>query len=238
MLHELKTLFRGILMWMLVLLLLAIFFLAWPVHNSFAIQVFKMMKHDLIPANVNVIVTNPFSAFLIEIKISLLLSFICTLPFFLVSVLRYLSSALTAREARALYKVAIPSSFLFAAGCVFAYLYVIPLSIRALYLYAVNLNIGAFYDLDRFMSMTFAFMIIIGVLFLLPIFMILATYFGVVPADFWQKKWRHALFAILLFGALTTSDGSGITMLILSVPIFSLYLAGIVFCRIYRPKTG
>jgi len=54
------------------------------------------------------------------------------------------------------------------------------------------------------------------------------TALGIVPANFWKKYWRFATIAIVVFGAIITPDGSGITMFLVALPMLALYAGGYV----------
>jgi sec-independent protein translocase protein TatC len=45
-------------------------------------------------------------------------------------------------------------------------------------------------------------------------------------AKFWRKNIRYAIIAIVVFGAVITPDGSGVTMWFIAGPMIGLYLAG------------
>ena len=65
-----------------------------------------------------------------------------------------------------------------------------------------------------------------GLMFLLPVFMYILSYLRIIPRGFWFKNWRIAFAIFLIVSAIVTPDGSGVTMVILSIPMMALYLAG------------
>jgi len=246
---ELKKLLLGIVRWIIALLVIASFFFVfgattihiwgrevivpWFTDKTFAVTFFDRMRRDLIPPQVQVIVTNPFDAFIIEIKIALFLTFIIATPIILVALLKYLSPALKPKEKNAIYKVVFPSTILFVAGCVFAYRYVIPATIKILYSYTPDIKAVPFFNISDFISLAFSLMAMTGLMFLLPVFMVLASYFGIIKYAFWKKYWRHVIFGFVVFTAVITPDGTGITMLMLAVPLCFLYLSGMIISRRY-----
>jgi sec-independent protein translocase protein TatC len=52
---------------------------------------------------------------------------------------------------------------------------------------------------------------------------------GAVDAYFWRKNIRYAIVAIVIFGAVITPDGSGVTMWFIAVPMIVLYTIGMLF---------
>jgi sec-independent protein translocase protein TatC len=59
---------------------------------------------------------------------------------------------------------------------------------------------------------------------------------GLIDNRFWIKNFRYALIFIVIFGALITPDGSGLTMWFISIPMMLLYLLGILIIKIKIPK--
>jgi len=78
-----------------------------------------------------------------------------------------------------------------------------------------------------------------GLAFQLPVLMYGLSWLGVVRSSFWKKYWRFAAIAIFLFGAIITPDGSGITMMLVSIPMLGLYVVGyIVSVRIEKHRAS
>lgn len=252
LLQELKEFIKGILSWIYLLLGSSFFFFVFgmervelfgkniflplPTLQSFSVQIFGKMQQDLLPVGVQLIVTNPLSAFLAQILISLSLAFFLTLPFFLYRMMRYLLPALFEKEKKVVIKVLFPSIFLFFTGCAFAYFFLIPLTFKTLYAYAVVISAVPFFSTSEFISLVFGLMASVGIMFLLPMLMIFLSFLGVVGADFWKDKWRYALLIVLIFTAIITPDGTGITMVMLAVPLTGLYVLGTAVAMKKSPK--
>jgi len=68
-----------------------------------------------------------------------------------------------------------------------------------------------------------------GISFQLPLVMYAATASGITEASFWRKNIRYAIVVIVIFGAVVTPDGSGVTMWFIGGPMIALYVAGMFF---------
>ncbi|MEE9489510.1 MAG: twin-arginine translocase subunit TatC, partial [Thermoplasmata archaeon] len=79
---------------------------------------------------------------------------------------------------------------------------------------------------SEFVDFTLLFLLSFGLAFELPILMVGSTFLGVVDDHFWRRNWRFAAVAIFIFGAVITPDGSGITMMLVSLPMLGLYVLG------------
>lgn len=208
------------------------FFLPLPTWHSFSVLLFEQIQKDLVPIGVELIVINPLSAFLAQAIISLCLAFIVGFPFFLYRFIKYLSPVFSQQEKNKIIKAWIPSLFLFIAGCLFAYLLLVPTTLRILYGFPAVMELTPFLVVDEFILFVLGLMLVTGIMFLLPIFMVLLSWLGIVKKDFWKSNWRYAISIFLLFSAIITPDGSGITMIMLFVPLSGLYVLG--YCLILK----
>lgn len=247
--QELKELGKSILAWFYVFLILTgiaftiglkkITFLnkdvllPFPTINSFSAKFFEIIQKDLLPQGVDLIVTNPLSAFLAQISVSVFLAFTISFPFLLYRIIGYISPALYNKEKKAFLKILFPSFLLFIIGSLFAYFVLIPPTFKILYSYTSAMGAIPFFSVREFVSSVFVLIFVVGVLFLLPIFMLLLTKLGIIKRDFWKKNWRYAISIFLIFSAIITPDGTGVTMLLLSIPLAILYFIGVVISRRY-----
>lgn len=244
---EIKDLKKYLLSWFLSFLILAFalfaigigeaeilgYQLSLPIFssNSFAVMFFEMVKNDLVPEGVSLIATSPSSAFITQTIISILGSFMLTFPYLIYRIFQFLSPALYKREKNRIFKILLPSAILFIGGIVFSYLVLIPPTFRVLFAFNLILDVTPFFAVSGFISWTLSLMFTTGIMFLLPVFMYILSWIGIVSSDFWIKNWRIALVAFLILAAVITPDGSGVTMALLSLPMMSLYGIGIWISR-------
>ena len=83
-------------------------------------------------------------------------------------------------------------------------------------------------QLSEFLDFVLWFSLAFGIAFELPVVMYGLSYLGIVTPEFWKKNWRYATIAIFIFGAVITPDGSGVTMMLVSIPMLFLYVAGYI----------
>lgn len=232
MLQELQYFIKSILYWIFVLFLFSfLFFIPIFSNRSITTLVFRNISERLLPPNVEFVVTDPLSAFVSHLTISITLAFLVTFPFLLYGIMSYLSPVLSKIERTKIFKVLVPSTLLFISGCIFAYYFIIPITFKLLYEFAVSIEATQFFLVNEFIYLVAGLMVITGILFLLPIFMIFLTFIGLVEKGFWLKKWRQSLLFFLIFSAVITPDGTGITMLLLSIPLIALYSLGCIITR-------
>lgn len=242
--EELTLFVKSILHWIYAFLGFTFFFFLFGLHtvtihgrsftlplfsaNSFSVQLFQIMQHDFVPSGVTLIVTNPLSAFLVQLEIAMTLAFIVVSPLLLSKIIKYISPALFEHEKKAIFKALTLSSTLFVLGCLFAYYCMIPLTFKFMYPFTTSLGATPFFSLDEFMSWVIVILLATGITFLLPVFMITLSFVGIVSPTFWRRKWRQAFAYIMIFCAIITPDQTGITMVLLFIPLILLYFVGIM----------
>ena len=193
---------------------------------SMAVQIFLGAKAMLIPSGVPVVALGPVSPFVAPIVIALLVALLVTFPNALFLVVRFLRPALRPAERRTLMRSLVPALALFYLGCALAYFVIIPETFALLYSFAEPMGVAPFFALDDFISSVFFLTISVGAAFLLPVGMAVSSHIGLIPRGFWLRHWRGAVVTAIIFSAVITPDGSGVTMAFLSVPLLGLYAVG------------
>lgn len=201
-------------------------FFPFPSLDSLTNQFLREIQQRALPEGTTLIVTNPLAAFLAQIEVALFLGFMASLPLLLYKILDFIIPALYPRERRAIFGVLFPSLALFFGGSLFAYFFLIPRTFGTLYSYLAPTGAMPFFAFHDFVAMSLLFVAGVGVIFLLPVFMALLTYLGIVEKEFWKENWRYAFLFLLFFSAIITPDGSGITMVMLSAPLLGFYFCG------------
>ncbi|MXX21293.1 MAG: twin-arginine translocase subunit TatC [Cenarchaeum sp. SB0665_bin_23] len=196
--------------------------------NNLAAQITNFMSTQLVPPGVELIQTAPGQAFFSQVYIAALLGIVISVPVITRESVAFISPALRQAEIHAGRFITLPALCLFAAGCIFSYVLVVPFILDFLYQYGDSAGLITFLNIMDFVAFVLQFLIAFGLSFQLPLVMYAASYSGVVDVQFWRKNIRYALVAIIVFGAIITPDGSGITMWFVAGPMIALYLAGML----------
>ncbi|MCE9643762.1 twin-arginine translocase subunit TatC [Candidatus Parcubacteria bacterium] len=254
-LRELSLLVRALIGWLCLFAFLALFLFSFGFQDTqmwgtllpvpslqstpAAVEIFAQIRQDLLPEEVRLISLSPFAGFATRVMVALLASFILTLPILLYRILAYLSPALHQSERRFALVILLPAMLLFLGGAAFAYYILIPATFKILYSFTPELGAQPYFLVDEFLSTIAFLMISVGLMFLLPVMMVFLAWIGLVQAGFWRAWWRHALLGFLVFAAFVTPDGSGVTMLMLSLPMAALYGGGLLVANyIERRRVG
>ena len=197
--------------------------------DNIAAQITNYMKEQLVPEQVQLIQTAPGQAFFAQIYISALVGLVLGMPLIIKELAGFIKPALKEREINVSRSIAIPALSLFIAGCLFSYFLVVPYILEFLYKYGESSGLVTFLNIMDFVSFVLQFLLAFGLSFQLPLVMYAATASGITDAAFWRKNIRYAIVIIVIFGAVVTPDGSGVTMWFIAVPMIALYVAGMFF---------
>ncbi len=196
--------------------------------DNIAAQITNHMKHNLVPEDVQLIQTAPGQAFFAQVYIAALVGIVVGMPFIIRELVGFIKPALKENEINVSRSISLPALVLFIAGCIFSYNFVIPYILEFLYRYGESAGLLTFLNIMDFVTFVLQFLLAFGFSFQLPLVMYAISASGMVDSDFWRKNIRYAIVAIVIFGAVITPDGSGVTMWFIAVPMIILYVTGMI----------
>ena len=194
--------------------------------NNIAAQITNHMKVNLVPQDVQLIQTAPGQAFFAQVYIAALVGIVVGMPVIIRELVGFIKPALKENEINVSRSISFPALGLFVAGCVFSYNLVIPYILEFLYRYGESAGLVTFLNVIEFVTFVLQFLLAFGFSFQLPLVMYAVSVSGMVDSDFWRKNIRYAIVIIVIFGAVITPDGSGVTMWFIVGPMIALYAAG------------
>ena len=194
--------------------------------DNIAAQITDYFRVNLVPESVQLIQTAPGQAFFAQVYIAALVGIVAVMPIIIREAAAFLKPALKENEIHISKSITIPALGLFVAGCLFSYFLVIPFILDFLYKYGESAGLVTFLNIMDFVTFVLQFLLAFGLSFQLPMIMYATTASGMTDAKFWRKNIRYAVVIIVIFGAIITPDGSGVTMWFIAGPMIALYLGG------------
>ncbi|WP_448875013.1 twin-arginine translocase subunit TatC [Desulfobulbus propionicus] len=170
-------------------------------------------------------------AFLSYLKLSLLAGLIAALPFMLYQLWLFVAPGLLDNEKKTVRSILAWASMLFTSGALFAYYVALPRILLFFMSYAgptlqPRLKLGLYLTFTARMILTF------GIAFEIPFLMVMASRTGLIRPGHFPKKRPYFYLAIIVLSFLLTTGDPTATVL-LSLPLFALYEAGILACRFF-----
>ncbi len=176
---------------------------------------------------------SPFDGVLIKLKVSLLLGVVLAFPIVIMFFWSFVSPGLKRNERKAFVWICGAGSLFFAAGVVCGYLIVYPiLSIMMRF----NIQHAAnFWRLKPFVSFMFYWMLGAGVVFEMPLAILVMARAGIVsPATLRRIRPYFLIGAFIVAAFITPPDP--LTMLMVGVPLVILYEIGVFAASLAAPS--
>ncbi|MCI4345651.1 MAG: twin-arginine translocase subunit TatC [Thermoplasmata archaeon] len=211
----------------------------YPYPNLFynvTAQVFRRLVAYMLPSGVTLLNVGVGDSIVAQFEIAVLLTLIVGMPWIVHEVGAFLVPALRRNERELLRRIGIPASVLFAIGFTLGLLFLTPLTFRFLFAYVSAMGLAPVLGVQAFVTFTLLYSLAFGIVFELPVFIYTLTRLGLVPAHSWRQHWRAAVVGSLFFGMVVTPDNSGVTMLLIALPMLGLYLGGAFFARRWEKK--
>ena len=204
--------------------------------NNIAAQITNHMRAELVPKGVQLIQTAPGQAFFAQMYVAGLVGIVAGMPVIIKELVGFIRPALKDNEINVSKNITLPALGLFAVGCVFSYNFVIPYMLEFLYKFGEASGLVTFLNVMEFVTFVLQFLLAFGFSFQLPLVMYAVSASSIVDADFWRKNIRYAIVIIVIFGAVITPDGTGVTMAFVAGPMIGLYVAGMLIIERNKQK--
>lgn len=163
----------------------------------------------------------------LQLKVAFLAGVILAAPFWLYQIWAFIAPALSWKEKRnSVFFISAATPF-FALGAALAY-FVLPLAIEVLFGFTPDAldNLVRF---DDYLDFVLRLILIFGIAFELPVFLVSLNLIGVVSGKSILKPWRFSIFGITLFVAAFSPTADPLSMAALAVPLIFLYFgAGVI----------
>jgi sec-independent protein translocase protein TatC len=157
----------------------------------------------------------------LQLKVSFLTGIILSAPFWIYQLWAFVAPALHKKEKRnSIYFVMAATPF-FTLGAALAY-YVLPLAIRVLFGFTPE-SLNNLVRFDDYLDFVLRLILIFGIAFQLPVFMVSLNLVGVLSGRSMLKPWRYAIFAITFFVAAFSPTADPLSMAALALPLIAMY---------------
>lgn len=171
------------------------------------------------------IYTSPMGVLGLVIHLGFYLGFVIASPLVFYQVWLFVAPGLYRHERRAVTYFLVASVGLFLAGIAFAYFVLLPYVLRMLLSFQ-----GPFMPLisiNEYFDLSLMLMIGVGVVFELPVLILLLSLVGLVTPRFLWKNMRYAILIITVVAAVLAPTPGDVSMLIFMAIMFLLYVISI-----------
>jgi sec-independent protein translocase protein TatC len=199
---------------------------------SAPIHAFAKQQHRLASLNYPGVT----SAFDLKIQIAITVGVIVSSPVWLYQIWAFFVPGLTRKELKYGLGFFLSSVPLFLGGC-FAGWLVVPHIVELLASFAPKGDSSLLQASDYF-DFILKLMLAVGIAFVLPVFLVLLNFVGVLSATTILKSWRIAMLLIVVFTAIATPSADVVSMFLLAIPMIVLYFAAAAVAAIHDRRAA
>jgi sec-independent protein translocase protein TatC len=162
-----------------------------------------------------------------DVKLSMIVASLFAAPFLLYQLWAFVRTGLYESERRAIGPYLPLAIGLFVAGAAFGYLIMLPAVLEALEGWLDPTRFQIQNRLQEYLSLFYTFTFALGLLFNVPVVMMMLAAIGIVTAKGFLKAWRWAILGGLVAGAVLNPAPDVLTQLLFAGPIAGLYFLGV-----------
>lgn len=193
------------------------------------LDIIRLLERPILPYlhGRNLIYTHPGTSFSILLNASLVLGIILAAPVIVGQLWAFMSPALYPHEKRVVIPVLVGMVLLFLAGIALAYFVVLPLTLGFL----MGIESSALTPLisaTEYFDFAIAMCLASGLIFEVPIAVLMLTALGLITPKFLSKYRRHAIVVCLIAAAFITPGGDPYSLFALAIPLYLLYELSVV----------
>lgn len=177
------------------------------------------------------IATELTAQFMTHLTVSLAAGFVVVSPYIIAKLYGFVAPALYASEKRAAVGIVTVGTVLFWMGVLLNYFLIFPFAYRFLSTYQVQPDVANQITISSYISLFLILSLLMGVLFELPVITYFLARLGLLTAPAMRQYRKHAFVAILIAAAVITPTGDAVTLLLVALPIYALYLLSILVAR-------
>jgi sec-independent protein translocase protein TatC len=168
--------------------------------------------------------------FMVYMKASAIAALFVSAPYILWQFWGFVAPGLYKKERRAAGLFIVVGTLFFIAGGAFGYYVAMPMTAQWL------ISLGSQFKAQLTLQSAFEFesrmLLGAGLVFEMPIVILVLSRFGIVTPGFLMRHFRIAVMAIAIAAAVITPSGDALTMTVFALPMIALYLIGVGFAWI------
>jgi sec-independent protein translocase protein TatC len=173
--------------------------------------------------NAQIVYTTVTESFDLRFQIAFTIGILLSSPVWLYQLFAFLVPGLTSREKKYTFGFFFSAVPLFLLGGLVGWL-IFPHMVLLLTGFASN-DEATYLAARTYYDFVLKLVLVVGVAFVLPVFLVLLNFVGVISAKSILKGWRIAILVIVLFCATATPAADIVSMFLLAIPMVVLYFA-------------
>jgi len=194
----------------------------------FSERILNFLIDDLSVANLNFFA--PAEAFMVRVKLSAVVALVVSAPYMLFLIWRFVAPALFSSERGKVYPLVVTSAALFYAGITFCYIVLIPIVLKFLLSFSTE-RLTPVISVSSYFAMVARLAFSFGVVFQLPIVVMILAMIGLVTPSALLRQWRWAVLGIFTASAVLTPPDA-VSQVLMALPVLLLYIVSVLIAHV------
>jgi len=209
------------------------FLICW----GFAKDIFAWLAVPLtqfLPAGEKLAFTGLVDPFMLYIKVALLAGIFLASPVVLYQFWLFVAPALYRNERKIVVPFVVLTTAFFLAGGYFGWKIAFPMVCQ--FLLQMGADFRQVITINEYFSMASKVILGLGLVFEMPVLILLLARFGIVTARFLLRQFRYAVLVIFIVAAVITPTPDVATQCVFALPMIALYLLGILVAWLFGKR--
>jgi sec-independent protein translocase protein TatC len=172
--------------------------------------------------------TNPIDPFNLYIKLAAMAGIFLASPYVLYQLWLFISPGLYRHEKRYVWPFVVLTSGLFISGGLFAYKLAFPPALK--FLLTFGRRFQPMVTINEYFSIAMTIILGVGLVFELPVIILVLSLFGIVTPRFLLRQLRYAVLLTAILAAAIAPTPDITTLFMLWIPMVGLYILSIGLC--------
>ncbi|MBF0473176.1 MAG: twin-arginine translocase subunit TatC [Nitrospirae bacterium] len=209
-------------------------FMLLPLKKDLVFQLTRPFLHfiDRPGAVVSLVFLEPAEAFWMQLKVAMIAGVIISIPIILMQLWLFIAPGLKQAERKYLLPFIIAGTGLFSMGATFCFLVILPFALSFLLTYKTA-SLTPMLSVGHYVDFILKFVLAFGIVFELPIVLLLLTRLGVITPKKLAQNRKYAIVIAFIAAGILTPTPDAFNQTLMAVPIIMLYEIGIIASRIF-----
>ena len=210
-------------------------YLQWPLTTDVVMgHRFPFLGFQHKPPIAKLTALGPAETLWTHFKVAFIAGLLVAIPVVLYELWRFIAPGLLPKERRfALPFVALSTAFFF-LGVAFCFFIVLPMALQ--FLLTFDPSIQQTPRFSEYVDFILKFLLAFGVIFELPLAMVIAARIGIVTPQFLSRNRKYAILVNFIIAAILTPTPDVFNQCLMALPMCVLYEVGILAARFVTPR--
>jgi len=183
-----------------------------------------------------IVYTGVAEPFMVYLKLGFIGGIFVSAPWIFFQAWQFISPGLHPNERRYVVPFVSVASLMFVGGGLLGYFFIFPFAFDY-FVHVAPIEIQPMISMSDYFGFASGLLLAFGILFEIPVFVVLLNILGVIRAETLWRTWRIALAIIFVMSAILTPQDP-YTMLLLGVPLSCLYILALIVCTFIERAKG